>query len=161
MKHIVKGDPGTQNRGELSRENIDKLLHGQAYGRLAGADGAQPYIVPVTFAYDGKYIYGQTNEGTKLDILRKNPKVCFETDVMTGMHDWQGVVIQGEFEELKGKEAEKAREILFNKVFPLMTNNMIHSFEHEVTTELDDSARIKTTMYRIVIKSISGRYQKQ
>lgn len=147
--------------GELSREEIDKLLHRQAYGRLACTDGDQPYIVPVTYAYNGEYIVGQTNEGSKLALLRKNPKVCFEVDSMTGMRDWQGVVIQGDFEELKDAEAEKARDVLINKVFPLLTNSMIHSFEHEVTTQVDDSLRIKSVMYRIIIRKMSGRYQKQ
>lgn len=161
MKQATKNGSQKLSSGELSREEIDKLLYKQAYGRLACTDGDQPYIVPVTYAYDGKYIYGQTNEGAKLNILRKNPKICFEVDLMTGMRDWQGVVIQGQFEELKAAAAEKAREILYNKVFPLLTNNMIHPFEHEVTTEIDDSTRIRTTMYRVVINKISGRYQKQ
>jgi len=54
-------------------------------GRLACTENNQPYIVPVTYMYDGQNIYDQTNEGMKLNILRKNPNICFEVDRMTDM----------------------------------------------------------------------------
>ena len=87
--------------GQLNDTQIRNILSSQAVGRLACTDGKQPYIVPVTYTYDGKYIYGQTNEGTKLKMLRKNPKVCFEVDMMTDMRNWQSVIVYGKFEELK------------------------------------------------------------
>lgn len=93
--------------GELNETQINNLLSSQVVGRLGCSKGKQPYVVPVTFAYDGVYIYGQTTEGTKLEILRKNPKVCFEVDTMTDMKNWQSVIIQGIFEELKAKKLSK------------------------------------------------------
>ncbi|MFI5129133.1 MAG: pyridoxamine 5'-phosphate oxidase family protein [Chitinophagales bacterium] len=147
--------------GQLSNAQINNLLSSQVVGRLACTDGKQPYIVPVTFCYDGKYIYGQTNEGTKLELLRKNANVCFELDVMTDMRNWQSIIIYGEFEELTDKEAEKAREILFDRVFPLLTSSTIHTHEHEVAGTLDDSSRVKYVMYRIKINKITGRFEKQ
>ncbi len=147
--------------GPLNDTQINNILSSQIIGRLACTDGKQPYIVPVTYAYDGEYIYGQSNEGTKLSILRKNPLVCFEIDVMTDMRNWQSVIVTGKFEELKKESAVKAKEILFNRVFPLMTSSTIHTHEHEVTGTIDDSTRVKHVMYRIKIKKVTGRYEKQ
>jgi uncharacterized protein len=148
--------------GELTQVQIENVLRSQALGRLAVTDGKQPYIVPVTYAYDGKYIYGQTNFGTKLKILRKNPAVCFEVDTMTDMANWQCVLVFGTFEELKDEAERKAREILFNKVFTLMTSSTIHAHEHETTgDDVDDSNRVKQLMYRINIKNVTGRFEKQ
>jgi nitroimidazol reductase NimA-like FMN-containing flavoprotein (pyridoxamine 5'-phosphate oxidase superfamily) len=147
--------------GQLNDMQIDNILTSQVLGRLACTDGKQPYVVPVTYTYDGKYIYGQSNEGMKINMLRKNPNVCFEVDTMTNMRDWKSVVVYGRFEELKNKEAEEAREILFNRVFPLMTSSTIHSFGHEVNGKVDDSSRIKYVMYRIKIKKVTGRFEKQ
>ena len=130
-------------------------------GRLACTDGKQPYIVPVTYTYDGEYIYGQTNEGTKLKMLRKNPNVCFEVDMMTDMRNWQSVIVYGIFEELKNGEAKKARDILFGRVLSLMTSSTIHAHQHEVTGEVDDSNREKYIMYRIKIQKMTGRFEKQ
>jgi uncharacterized protein len=147
--------------GELTDIQIENVLTSQVLGRLACTDGKQPYIVPVTYTYDGKYIYGQTNEGSKLKMLRKNPNVCFEVDVMTDMRNWQSVIVYGKFEELKDKESEKARDILFGRVFSLMTSSTIHAYEHEANGAIDDTNRIKHVMYRIKIKKVTGRFEKQ
>jgi hypothetical protein len=146
--------------GELNETQINNLLSSQVVGRLGCSRGKQAYIVPVTFAYDGIYIYGQTTEGTKLEILRKNPKVCFEVDTMTDMKNWQSVMIEGKFEELKSKEAEQAREILYNRIFPLSTSSTIHTYGHQQNGKIDDNAKIKDVMYRIRIKKVSGRFEK-
>ena len=147
--------------GQLNDAQIRNILSSQAVGRLACTDGKKPYIVPVTYTYNGKYIYGQTNEGTKLKMLRKNPNVCFEVDMMMDMRNWQSVIIYGKFEELKNEQAKKARDILFGRVFSLMTSSTIHAHEHEVTEELDDSNRVKFVMYRIKIRKVTGRFEKQ
>jgi uncharacterized protein len=146
--------------GQLNDTQINNVLSSQVVGRLACTDGKQPYIVPVTYTYDGNYIYGQTNEGTKLKMLRKNPNVCFEADMMTDMRNWQSVIVMGKFEELKNNAAKKAREILFGRVFSLMTSSTIHTHEHEAKGEVDDSTRVKHVMYRIKIKKVTGRFEK-
>jgi len=147
--------------GILTDTQINNVLASQVLGRMACTNGKQPYIVPVTYAYDGKYIYGQTNDGTKLRTLRRNPSVCFEVDMMTDMANWQCVQVFGRFEELKYGTAEKAREILFNRVFGLMTSSTVHTHEHAVTAGVDDSNRIKRIMYRIKIRKKSGRFEKR
>ena len=147
--------------GHLNEDKMNSILNSQAVGRLACTDGMQPYIVPVTYTYDGQYIYGQTNEGTKLAMLRKNPNVCFEVDMMTDMRNWQSVIVYGMFEELKNEEAMKARDILFGRVYSLNTSSTVHSHEHEVTGEVEDSNRVKYVMYRIKIQKKTGRFEKQ
>ena len=53
--------------------------------RLAMTDGNAPYIVPLNFGYTWEndklclYFHGAC-EGRKIDILKKNPKICFEMD---------------------------------------------------------------------------------
>ena len=86
--------------GELSKDQIESILSSQALGRLACCVNNQPYIVPVTYAYDGKYIYGQSNEGKKLEMMRQNPKVCFEVDMMVNITNWKSVIVNGHLEEL-------------------------------------------------------------
>jgi uncharacterized protein len=147
--------------GQLNEDQINNLLLGQVVGRLACTDGMHPYIVPLTYCFDGAYIYGQTHEGMKLSILRKNPNVCFEVDQMTDMANWQSVIVTGRFEELSYEDAEKARSVLFTRVMPLMTSSTIHQHEHSETGELDDTNRIKPIMYRIVIKDKTGRFEKR
>ncbi|MBP6686370.1 MAG: pyridoxamine 5'-phosphate oxidase family protein [Lacibacter sp.] len=147
--------------GQLNEQQINNLLASQVVGRLACTDSIQPYLVPVTYAFDGNYIYGQTNEGMKLDLLRNNPNVCFEVDSLTDMANWQSVIVRGKFEELKEHDADNARVILKNRIFPMMTSAVIDGEQHEVESELDDSNRMKHVMYRISIAEKTGRFEKR
>jgi Predicted flavin-nucleotide-binding protein len=52
--------------------------------RISLVDGDSPYIVPVNFAIHDNHLYFHSAmEGKKIDILRKNNKICFEMDVNT------------------------------------------------------------------------------
>ena len=159
IPELIKPSPAS---GQLTKMQIDNILLSQVLGRLACTDGKQPYIVPVTYTYDGEFIYCQTNEGTKLTMLRKNPAICFEVDTMTDMTNWQSVVVFGEFEELKDVEAKKARDILFSRVFSLLTGNTVHKHEHayDDDDELKNKSRVKYIMYRIKITKTTGRFEK-
>jgi nitroimidazol reductase NimA-like FMN-containing flavoprotein (pyridoxamine 5'-phosphate oxidase superfamily) len=53
--------------------------------RLGMADGDEPYIVPLSFGYEYaegtlSLYFHSAREGRKIDILRKNRRVCFEMD---------------------------------------------------------------------------------
>lgn len=146
--------------GELTDMQAENILTSQVIGRLGCTDGKQPYIVPVTYTYDGKFIYGQTNEGTKLEMLRKNPNVCFQVDSLTDMRNWQSVLVFGKFEELKGDLEKDARDQLYEKVFQLMTSSTVHAHQHGVTNEVDDNNRKKYVMYRIRIGKVTGRFER-
>jgi len=64
------------------RMPVDDIVHRALICRLAMCDGSQPYVIPLNFGYDGKALYFHcAREGKKLDILKKNNRVCFEVDV--------------------------------------------------------------------------------
>jgi len=149
--------------GELNEQQINNILTSQLVGRLACCEDKYPYIVPVTFAYDGKYIYGHSFEGKKMEVLRKNPNVCFEVDIANDLSNWQSAVIFGQFEELEKNDAEEARSLLFDKVTPLQTKSSIHQHEHDegIGHELSDKGRIKPILFRIKIHEKCGRFERQ
>jgi uncharacterized protein len=148
--------------GQLNELQIDHFLVSRAVGRLACTDGTTPYIVPITYAFDGKNIIAQTKEGSKLEFMRKNPEVCFEVDSMSNMVNWQSVIVTGTFFELSGKDALEAREYLFNQLWPYLTSATVHPHEHAISiTKPDESNRIKPVMFRIEIKEKTGRFEKQ
>jgi nitroimidazol reductase NimA-like FMN-containing flavoprotein (pyridoxamine 5'-phosphate oxidase superfamily) len=58
---------------------IDTVIRNARICRIALYDGERPYIVPLSFGYEGKHIYlHSAREGRKIDILKLNPMVCFE-----------------------------------------------------------------------------------
>ncbi len=63
------------------RNEIEDILKGQKVLRLGLCDGEMPYVVPLSFGYDGESIFiHSAKEGRKIDMIRKNPRVCFEID---------------------------------------------------------------------------------
>ena len=62
-----------------SREEMDEIIRGSHVCRIALAMDNMPYIVPVSFGYDGESIYIHTaKEGKKINIIKKNNNLCFE-----------------------------------------------------------------------------------
>ncbi|WP_299111258.1 pyridoxamine 5'-phosphate oxidase family protein [uncultured Winogradskyella sp.] len=146
--------------GYLNNKQIEHVLQSLIIGRIGCHADDRTYVVPVTYAYDGKYIYGHTKEGLKISMMRKNPMVCFEVDVMENMSNWRSVIAWGKFEELKSPEQRKeGLKILMNVVMPLMTGETTISHpmsdSHQKTIEA-----MKGVVYRIELTKKTGRYEK-
>ncbi len=63
---------------------IAAIMDKAAVCRIALVDGNCPYIFPVNFVVRNNYLYFHSSpEGRKIDILRKNNRVCFEIDIDT------------------------------------------------------------------------------
>lgn len=64
------------------KAEIEDVIARAQICRLAMVDGDTPYIVPLNFGYSQDTLYFHAaKEGRKLEVLRKNPKVCFEFDI--------------------------------------------------------------------------------
>jgi nitroimidazol reductase NimA-like FMN-containing flavoprotein (pyridoxamine 5'-phosphate oxidase superfamily) len=62
-------------------ELIDTIIASARVCRLGMCRDNQPYIIPVSFGYDGAAIYFHTaSEGQKIDFLNANSRVCFELE---------------------------------------------------------------------------------
>lgn len=60
-------------------EEIQKVLENNQLCRIALSDGDNPYVLPVNFGYrDNRLFIHSATEGKKLDIIKRNNKVCFE-----------------------------------------------------------------------------------
>lgn len=146
--------------GKLDPDQVEEFLKNQFIGRIGcHADGIT-YVVPISYAYDGTYVYAHTFEGMKINLMRKNPKVCFEIDDTKNLANWQSVVAWGEFEELKdGKERDEALQKLNDRVLPVITSETMHvSPLWPFPTE--DTAAIKGIAYRIRLTEKTGRFEK-
>jgi uncharacterized protein len=61
---------------------IESILRRSVVCRLAMADGNQPYVVPLSFGFRDRALYFHSaRQGRKVDILKRNPRVCFEFDI--------------------------------------------------------------------------------
>ncbi len=72
--HLTKTEKTTTDP-----EKIDAILSGGRYMSLALCSGDEPYIVTLSYGYDreAKALYCHcAKKGKKLDIIRKNNRVC-------------------------------------------------------------------------------------
>jgi nitroimidazol reductase NimA-like FMN-containing flavoprotein (pyridoxamine 5'-phosphate oxidase superfamily) len=62
-----------------SRAEVDTIIAGCEVCRVALAVDNAPYLVPLSFGYDGESIYLHTaHKGKKIDYFEANNRVCFE-----------------------------------------------------------------------------------
>ncbi len=145
--------------GKLNKQQIEDVLTRQIVGRIGCHADDVTYIVPVSYAYDGTYVYGHTKEGMKIKMMRKNPKVCFEVDEMKDMANWKSVVAWGEFEELLAEEDRKdGLNKLISRALPFISSETTHLSPHW-PFPLEDPGEMKGIVYRIKLDEKTGRFE--
>ena len=66
------------------RAAIDDIIHRSKVCHLALSDAGQPYVIPLSFGYDGTCLFCHSaSEGRKVDMIRKNNRVCFEFEILS------------------------------------------------------------------------------
>ena len=145
--------------GILSSEEIENVLHHQVVGRLGCHAGGLTYVVPISYGYDGEFIYGHTVEGMKIDLMRKNPNVCFEVDTMVNMANWKSVIAWGEFEELNEEPGRQlAIQKLHERILPMISSATIKlSSDWPFTPKNTHS--ITGIVFRIRLSEKTGRFE--
>jgi hypothetical protein len=69
------------DREITDRAELLRILAEARVCRVAMSDHDRPYLVPLAFALDGEdIVLHSARAGRKLDILRRNPAVCFEVE---------------------------------------------------------------------------------
>jgi hypothetical protein len=142
--------------GHLSPDQIESLLQSEMVGRIGCNANGITYVVPMTYAYDGKYIYGHSREGMKIQLMRANPMVCFEVDRMEAPAKWQSVIVWGRYEELKGEERKQGLEKLLSRFSPIETSETSKpaSDGHQ-----SDYGPPKSVVFRIELMEKTGRFE--
>ncbi len=65
-------------------QQIEEILSKAKFLHLALSDAETPYIVPMAFGYKENAIYLHSSQkGKKIEILKRNSRVCFEADIET------------------------------------------------------------------------------
>jgi uncharacterized protein len=149
--------------GELNKDQIEQVLWSEVIGRIGCHADGRTYVVPITYVYDGESIYGHSADGMKLRMMRKNPNVCFEIDDMENMANWRSVIAWGTFEELTGDEANRAMQLLINRLMPLMVSETAQSSQvaERTGSHRADAAGRTASVYCIRLTEKTGRFEKR
>jgi nitroimidazol reductase NimA-like FMN-containing flavoprotein (pyridoxamine 5'-phosphate oxidase superfamily) len=143
--------------GTLNTQQIENILQSQSICRLACTNGEEPYVVPLSYYYDGKYLYFQSLKGKKIEWMNKHPKVAIEVSIIRGIREYQSVLLTGEFEQLNGNVKDEARKKMHEEIYSLMSRSRIHPFGHNVLSEDVEVAEEKPFLFRVKILSRTGR----
>jgi uncharacterized protein len=139
---------------------IEEIIAKAEVCRLGLCKDGIPYIVPLSFGYDGSFIYFHTAaEGMKIEYMTANNQVCFELehDVRVIPGDTSGcqwsmsfysVIGFGTVEEITDREL---------KIYALN-----HIMKHYSNREWDFDERIveRTRLWRIAIDRLTGKQSK-
>jgi nitroimidazol reductase NimA-like FMN-containing flavoprotein (pyridoxamine 5'-phosphate oxidase superfamily) len=146
--------------GKLTTTEIDELLDRQLVGHIGCHANGLTYVVPVSYAREGDHIYVHTYNGMKMDMMRKNPKVCFQVDDTRNLAYWQSVVCWGEFEELTDADAKQhALQVLQNRVLPLLSSETMH-ISKDWPFPAGNNESMPGVFFRIKLTEKTGRFEK-
>jgi hypothetical protein len=95
-------------------------------------------------------------------MMRKNPVVCFEVDRVQDMGNWKSVIATGRFEELTGRAAIAAMDVLIRRFVAVERPDQPHPSyvfrESEAEPSLTDGREI--VIFRIRIAEKTGRFER-
>jgi len=145
-----------KEREITDRAEMNEILASSKVMYLGLADQNIPFVVPVFFAYDGTAIYFHSaSAGSKIEILKRNPKVCFVVSID------QGVIESDKACDFEAKhrtvigvgsahfvEDVSAKIKILDKIVALFTNMQFEYPKNNLRA---------TTVVRIDIESIKGK----
>ncbi|WP_167107325.1 pyridoxamine 5'-phosphate oxidase family protein [Mycobacterium sp. DL592] len=139
--------------GELTQPQIEELLGSEVIARIGCLADGRVYVVPVTYVYDGIYVWGHAMDGAKLQAMRAEPQVCVEVEKVEDLSNWRSVIAWGTFEECQGADWDAGMALLVERIMPLLTFP-----PHSPPPDLSGLRR--GSVYRIRLDRKTGRFEK-
>ena len=147
--------------GELSENQIEKLLASQFSGRLACSNDGIPYIVPIHYHYQEGNILAHSVEGKKILMMRKNPVVCFQVDRVIDVYNWESVIAWGRFEEILDMEEKAGVMDALRGGVPSLYRTSSRSCSHGLAGKEETLGQdLQLIFYRIVVVMKTGRFER-
>ena len=138
---------------EIGEEECRSILVNASHGHLGCCFSEQPYVVPISFAFEPDYFYIISTSGQKVDWMRKNPKVCVQVDEIKNEVSWVSVIANGTYQELLEpqytEERKHARKLLDRRVRWWQTPLA----ERQAKS---DNELIETLFFRVRVESFTG-----
>ena len=146
----------------LTSEQIEDVLRKHILGRIGCCDGSKEYVVPVNYVYDGQYIIAHSPEGMKIQMMRKNPNVCFEVDEVKDITHWQSVIVWGTYQEFTTeRDRYHAMQLFADKMLHMKarSNNNAASNTVQSIHMISAIEKAKPVIYRIIPLEKTGRFE--
>jgi nitroimidazol reductase NimA-like FMN-containing flavoprotein (pyridoxamine 5'-phosphate oxidase superfamily) len=146
-----------RDREITDRAAIDAIIHGAEICHLGLVSGGEPYVLPISFGYDGEAVYFHTaHEGRKIESLAAGERVCCQFDRGVGLvrhddeacewtFDFESAIGWGDADELVGAAAK--------------LEGLNHIMRHYSGRdwEMPERAVAGTRVWRIALATVTGK----
>ena len=131
----------------LSDEEARALLRQGRIGRLGCIADDGPYVVPVSYIFEGDSIYIHSLTGRKIKAMRANPRACLQVDDIKDEYHWRSAIAFGRYEEISDSD-ERARAL----------DDLLKQFPHLTPIESVPvhDGQSSVIVFRIRVEEVSG-----
>ena len=135
---------------------LNEIIGSAQICRLGLTDENAPYIVPLCFGHKDSILYFHSvAEGKKIEILKKNPNVCFELDQNIEVLKADKPCKWGmKYQSIIGYGKAIFIETLEEKCEAL---KIIMSQYTDDSFSIQDSAISSTTVFKVIIDKMTGK----
>lgn len=141
---------------QLRKEEIVSLLEHQYIGHLGCHADGMTLVVPISYVYAEGKIYCHTREGLKVDMMHKNPDVCFQVEDIKSDEYWKSVICQCRYQEITDFEEKKiAVKHLLERNIPFFKSETVVLSDTWPFHD-DDTEQLQGIFFQLSIKSASG-----
>ena len=135
---------------KLGEREARDFLQNHQIGHLGCNSEGEPYVVPISYWFDGEFVYSHSLPGHKISTMRKHPLICLQVEMIQDAYNWQSVIAFGVYEEITiPEERERILTLLFQQL-PQLTP--VESRMIRGTAEL--------IVFRLEIERITGVCEK-
>lgn len=149
--------------GDLTEQEVVEMLENNIVGRIGVGDGETTYIVPVSYLVQEGHVLCHSRMGLKIEMMRRNPNVCFEVDEVRDYNNWRCVIAWGIYKELTEEEEIKAAKAYFSEY--MLTSKTEKTAEPPASQEErphpGQVVYESPIFYIIQFTKITGRFEKE
>lgn len=145
---------------DLTTQECEDILKQNHYAHLGCIDGEEPYVVPITYLYRDGFLYGISMPGHKIDLLRKNKRMCVQVEHVVNNEDWKSVMCWGFFEEITDEKSMQEIKLLLGEELGQV---VLQEGKQPVSALIKDLHATKNThgiVYRMQPYRVTGKSEK-
>jgi len=149
-----------KDREIQDRTEVDRIIGEAAVCRLGLCKDNRPYVVPVSFGYDGGSVYFHTPPaGMMIDYLEANDAVCFEMEHDVRMLPDEDSACRWSVSYVSVIGFGRVREVTAPEEKIAALGSIMRQYSGKAWN-FDAAAVGKTRIWRIVVESLTGRQSK-
>ena len=140
-----------------NRNELDQIIRDSLICHLSCCLDNQPYLVPLSFGYDGNAVYFHTaREGKKIEYLSLNPRVCLAFESEVKLQTDLDLACNWTF-HFKSAIAYGTAEELIDPIS--RANGIKHIMLHysDRDWEISDKELSRTKLWRVKLDEITGK----